>query len=598
MLDYQKKYIENMRSIGAARNVYAGIGRGFVSWYETRLREADTVRSLREENTALLNEYLFPELDNLYGADRTVTDSLSEFASELMDWKTNLDCGLYIVIHDALLSLCRTRRDRTGVIRELYMLGMGLYYQRRSVEGIFPHVEDYRYRNELVFTEAASYMPYFEEIEDSATRGYIIRSLANIAICTSVPRRKIAASRRTLEILTDSHYRDLEPGLPWENFLKGTHQQMSSNRAQLSRGDLTKEDLACVLDSCYEVFRPEEASEDPSIRWLWPYYEMEYSCGYADVKTTLERIEELTLRVIADRYEVSDLYGLVQLPIYYGIILRDNPKYRSDPDRVRWLAEAYRRMEEALLSVPAEEMNDYYYYLIDLVFTDFYEMEGVPTYRELTKKLMIRLSGERYITVLKMTEVASVIASALLEPDGNFFDDIPFIATDTDPKKKAEAVRDFARNCALYADFGLIKMNMDRLTQSRNLFEDEENMYRLHTVSGYADLKARPSTEAFADCALGHHSWYDGSGGYPPEYDRLSSACRQMTDVIAVADALVSPGGIRKNASEIIRASGSRYSPQVASVLSDGEVLERLEEAAGPSDEALYRRMYDSLTGN
>lgn len=61
-------------------------------------------------------------------------------------------------------------------------------------------------------------------------------------------------------------------------------------------------------------------------------------------------------------------------------------------------------------------------------------------------------------------------------------------------------------------------------------------MTRLHTVVGSSCLAERASTRHYAAIALGHHSWYDGSGGYPDSYKRLECPYRQMVDVIGLID--------------------------------------------------------------
>ena len=65
-------------------------------------------------------------------------------------------------------------------------------------------------------------------------------------------------------------------------------------------------------------------------------------------------------------------------------------------------------------------------------------------------------------------------------------------------------------------------------------------MARLHTIAGKTLLFERPSTRRCAPAALGHHSWYDGSRGYPSDYKRLECPERQMVDVIGLIDWLVS----------------------------------------------------------
>ena len=105
------------------------------------------------------------------------------------------------------------------------------------------------------------------------------------------------------------------------------------------------------------------------------------------------------------------------------------------------------------------------------------------------------------------------------------------------------------------------------------------------------------STSIFADTALGHHCFYDGAGGYPSSYDRLSSPYRQMTDIVAAATRLAgSDRSIRESCAELSAMGGRELSPLPASCLSDEAVISRLEETLERGDEGFYRMVYDALT--
>jgi hypothetical protein len=359
MRQYQIEYIENVREAAALADFGAGLDEGFEEWYRQRLAALERIGKLKRRNTHLLNECLFPCLDVLHEAKDEDLAELSEFADRLLDWKTNLDPGVYTAIHDAMLSLYRMRRNRDAVVRELYKLGMGMYYMDRYVAGL---QEDksapFRFQNEMVFTEAASYLRRYEEMENEETRGYIVRSLANVALCVRDHKRKIAASSRALKIIRDEKYVRLAPSLPWDRFEQAAHRQMSANRVSLSRGDLSDEELAEVLDSCHEVFQSEQASANPGVRWLWPYYEMEYSCGYVSRECTLERLEKLISDTPAHQYDTNGIYGNVHLVLIYGEILRRHEELRGDLKRLRFLNEANRRLYRTLLNYPANRIDD------------------------------------------------------------------------------------------------------------------------------------------------------------------------------------------------------------------------------------------------
>ena len=601
MLPYQTRYLENTREIAALSDFYGISAPDYGQWYEKQLAARRRIAALRQENVALLNDCLFPALDDLHAADDADIAELEAFAAALMDWSTNLDCGIYLLIHDSLLSLYRFRRDRSRVIKELYMVGMGLYYQGRTLQGTECKASAaYRFRNEMVFTEGGSYLKFFSEIDDEQTKGYIIRALANIAICSKDLRRRVAISKRVLQIVQDDYYRSMAPSLPWDTFLQRTHQQMSSNRAILSSGGLSAEELAVVLESCEVVFKPESGTATPNVRWLWPYYEMEYSCGFVDLATTLSRMERLIEDSPYDSYDVSGFYANIQLPIYYGRLIRDNPSLQSKAEHVRFLDRAYRKMMRTLMSCPTEKITDFFFYNICLVISGYFEIDGVESYRDITAKLMRRLTGNLYIRSRRAGELMRLLSTAILRSEPDFFDDIDFLRALPPGEEKLRAVADYAEQCGLYHDFGLIKMNFERLCQTRDLFEGEQRMYELHTISGHDDLAARASTAIYADAALGHHRWYNGAGGYPEDYVRNDSPYRQMTDLVAVVAFLneESDAAPREKIAAVLAQEHKRFSPLIAAYLADETLQTEIEAIFSRRDEPTYHALYEELRGD
>ena len=600
MLPYQTSYLDNLREILSLSDFYRSSRTSFEEYYAERLSARQRTAELKAENLRLLSDHLFPALDNLHAAEEEDISHLEEFAEALLDWKTNLDCGVYLLIHESLLSLFRVRRDRDGIIRELYKVGMGLYYQNRSVQGMDKkRSASFYFQNEMVFTEAASYLSFFEEIESEETKGYIIRSLANISIATSDVRKKIAASSRVLKVVQDDYYRNLAPGLPWSVFLEKTYQQMSSNRHVLSKGDLSSQELMEVLEACQIVFRPEAHNQTPNVRWLWPYYEMEYSCGFADLSTTLARMERLIESVSYDQYDISGLYANVQLPIYYGRLMQENPSIREKKSCAEFLSRSFRKMMKTLLSFPMEQFGDFFLYDLILVISDYYEMDGVPTYREITTLLMQKFAGDLYIRSRRVGDLLRILSLYLYSREPAFFDDIPFLKAITDDAEKKKALEEYALLCGLYHDFGLMKLNLERLQNSRFLFEREDAIHQLHTASGYDDLIARQSTRDFADIALGHHGWYNGSGGYPAEYIRLKSSCRAMTDLVSVAVYLDDNGkeDLEKAIQEVQALQGKRFSPLITADLNDEELRKSLEEVLQNGDRPYFEEFFQELNG-
>ena len=597
MHEWQDQYIRNVQEIKEILPLFGMEKTDFDTWYAGHLAAEARIKALREENNRLLSDNLFPALDTLHSADKEETNALVRFAGRLMDWKTNLDCGVYVAIHDALLSLYRVRKDRAGVIRELYMLGMGLYYLHRSVTGVeCRETESMHFQNEMLFTEAGSYFRYFQTIQDDDTRAYILRAMANVSICTTDFKRRIDASMNFIQVVKSPEYRAMAPSLPWNTYLRRAHQQLSTSRSQLSNEEITQAEVAAVMDSCYEVFKPESQSAEPSLRWLWPYYEMEFHCGYVSLETTVERLETLIREAPEDKYDESGLYGCVQLPIYLGRYMRKNEKLQRDAELRRFLGEAYRKMLRMLMTIPPAMCDENFHHALVMVISDFFEMDGLLSYQEVTARLMQRFAGRLYLQSLKASNLLSCICDFIWNRDPKYFSQLPVLAGIEDTNARRETLLRFARDCGLYHDFGLFKMNMERIQHTRQLFENEDAMYRLHTVSGYDDLRQRESAQPFADIARGHHSSYTGESD-PSGYVRMESPFRQMTDLTALVSDLM------ENETEGVAAwakgirQKSRFSPQAAAFLTEKALLDALDSILTGQDMDNCRTAYDFYWG-
>ncbi len=598
MQDYQERYINNLKKIADLSVFYKGFDKDFASWMKEREESLRKIDELREENNRLLSEGLFPALDSIHEASPEDIKELERFAAVLMDWTTNLDPGIYVVIHDALLRLYRQRKDRKNMIKELYMLGMGLYYVRRNTEGVDSDIRDkLAFRNEMVFSEAASYLRYYDDLEDSETRSYVVRALHNLSLCTRDLKRRIAFNARAMKVMTDEHYRQLAPDLPWDRYVQASHQQMSINRNRLAENKLTQEEIALVLDSCYEVFKPASESDEKNVRWIWPYYDMEYNCGYVDLDTTIGRLEQLIDSAPYDQYDIPGFYANVQLVAMYSIFMDNNPQLQTDENRIRFLERATRKMLKALVTCPADKFTDNFFFMVDVCLSNYHETAVSIPYRDIAETIMRRFSGTLYIKARKTGDLLELLCSELYERDKSFFDDIPFISHISDEVLKKETILRYAQECGFFSDFGSIKMNIQRTMDSRKLFEDEEEFYQLHARSGYGDLSRNKSTHDYADIALGHHKWYDGTDGYPDDYIRIESPYRQMTDAAKLASDLLSrwDGDMEGLAKDMLSRARREYSPMVVSCLLDKELCREIENILGGDDSVYYKEIYDEM---
>ncbi len=608
MRPYQKEYIENIREIAAltARKDPDGLT---LEAYEARMRR-DEVAAWEKvgRNMTLLREGLFSTLDHLFDADRETLEELEEFATHLMGGKETQDEGVFRLIHRALLSLARQKGDRCGMIRELYWLGMGYYWLYSKLVGLPLEVtEKYANQMRLSFTEAAAYLKYFEEIEDTETRGYMLRSRANMSLGSfKSSGEKIRLVRDTLCIMQDESYRQTEPDLPWERYLYMTHQQMASSVSYSKEQVMSPEDMAWIMESAYIVYhqRLEEAVASGGhtpLRWAFPYYAMEYYCGIYDMDHLMARIEKLMDQ--ADPADVSPdgMYGILSLPAFYCQYLEQNPE--RIPAKASYLEGLYQRALEYAGRFPAQEDEKLSLYLRQLSFTYIETQGGVP-YGVYLQKLLLRFAPEAYLHSRMVGEAARALCGLIMEEEPTFFDDVVKFRQIDDPEAKRRQVLDDAMTCGLLHDVGKISFLELYSRTARQWFEEEYEVTRLHTTAGHLLLSERASTKRFAPIALGHHAWYDGSShGYPEAYRRLECPCRQMVDVIGLVDWLENVShsaqaytgmemGFDEAVEEAISLEGRRFSPMLTARLRDKQVAALIWDAFERGRKEAYRRMY------
>ena len=220
---------------------------------------------------------------------------------------------------------------------------------------------------------------------------------------------------------------------------------------------------------------------------------------------------------------------------------------------------------------------------------------------------MARYAGDLYVHSRTVGDLIAALCLAILRQDPAFFDDIPVLSALDDPADKEKELVKLARDCGLYHDFGLFKMNVERLKHTRPLLEEEARRIRLHTVSGGDDLARRRSTAIYADIARGHHSSYAESEEDPSGYERLRSPFRKLTDAAAVAEWLTErtatgPDGeslcmsVEERLQRMTGKERARFSPPVLSYLEDGELRAELNRILMGDGRAYYEEIFARLT--
>ncbi len=609
MQPYQEEYIANLREIAALAARKKTEGYTFESYQTELAKNRNRIAGKVERNMELLRAGLFPLLDHLPESGEEELQELQEFAGRLFQVGEELDVGLFCQIHQALLNCARLKKDQAGMIRELYWLGIGRNNRCSKLVGLdYSVVENYVFEMRLCFTEAGAYLKYFDEIEDSETRGYILRARANTALGQYASASgKIQRVRQTLQILQDRYYQEKEPGLPWDRYIFMAHRQMASSISYSRESDMTAEDVEAVMESVYIVYQAnmQEAAkrgERPPIHSAFNYYAISYYCGLDTMDGLLTKTEHLMDTTEISDFTSENMYGIISLPAFYLQYLKQFPE--RIPGRAEYIENLYRRILDYVEVFPDAPENEMLFLYLRQLANNYVETANSIPYGAFLLKLIMRFAPDIYIQSYIVAKAAAVFCDILMAEEPGFFDDIEQIREVKDFEEKRHEVRKYAMACGLLHDAGKINF-INLYTQTgRQWFEEEYEMTRLHTIVGESCLRECASTCRYAAAALGHHSWYDGSRGYPAVYERLECRERQMVDVISlidwlenVTDAQCLFTGVKMTFDAAVKTAvsleGRRFSPLLTARLRDGQIVAQLEKAFAEGRKEACRQLYE-----
>lgn len=592
MQQYQEEYIVNTKRIIELMK-HKDITGLPIEEMSRKLRErSGELRELRKENTYILRQNLIPVLDNILSAPQEDIDSLTEFTDAL--FRGQMDAGVRYYVCKALVSYARVKKDRNLLIKELYMTGMALH-GLRTIAGSRKSGQ-YSWKMQMVFGEAAGYIRVYDEIEDVQTRGYIHRSMGNLALGVvgqdgRTAEKKMGILRRSLQVLTDPAYREKTPELPWDTYIYKQHQERTTLMECLRSGEVTAEIVGEVMESAQYIYdrQMESAGEKGTpleARWLHTYYAASYYCGVYTLPEFLRRLEELYASVSFSDYSANGMYGNIYLPALYSVYLSKERELleRKKPVVLRM----YRRMAEYLKGASAgEDMEKLFFYIRGSLDT-YIEYPGENCFRDFAAGAIADRQPETHVHSHMVAKLALLILEEVKTASPEQLMGVRGIKNVSELSARFGEVRDFLQSSCIFHDIGKLKMLDIYVTPNRSWFAEEEEMHHLHPVLGYEILNRCDSTRDFASTALGHHRWYNGEGGFPEEYHREQDPDAVLTDIVSVADFmdkkcnpgehyredLISPEEIFKRLRPF---SGTRFSPVIVeAALRRGEDIKKV----------------------
>lgn len=584
MKDYQLSYIENLKQVILLSDTVSDLGLNAEQFLNIRQEKRSRIRILVKENTALLRTSLFPLLDDITTASEEDIADLEEFANALMS--DNQDMMLAYTIHNTLIVYAKHYKLRDMLIRELYNTGMTLFYLNSLIEVTDPYY--YRWRMRMLFGEAAAYIKVYDEIENPETRGYIHRSMGNLALGYSTGsvengEKKMQVLRRSLQILTDPVYQQKTPSLPWETYIYKSHQERTTGLSFLRTGMAGAQVTREVMESAEYVWEKQQeisrrTGRPVSTRWRMTYNAAQYHCGVLTLKQLLTIIEELYMQRDVTDFTDEGNYTNLFLPTIYAEYLSKDSHYKAAKKEV--LGHMYRMMLRYARSVPPEKMTFSYVRNLMNTFLNFIEYPDGIQQRDFLLKLVVCRNPETFVYLQMTASVSQMILNRVVDRKPELLCGILGCGNTDEVLASRKKLAQLAYDSGMFHNIG--QLNFIRMTTmaGRNWLKEEQELFHYHVTIGAEILKRCESTRLFADAAQGHHFYYNTLGGYPGDYEPQDHENQVIVDIVSLAayfnhlldntiDYTMPPLSLNEALQKIAEKSGTRFSPAITDLFLD-----------------------------
>lgn len=225
--------------------------------------------------------------------------------------------------------------------------------------------------------------------------------------------------------------------------------------------------------------------------------------------------------------------------------------------------------------------------------------------QEICQMLNSLLAGHKptYVHSLMVAQLTKTLVRQLADTNPEALVGILGCRNAAEVTARRDEICEEAYQCGLYHDVGKCALILYIGINGRRLLAEEFLCIQNHPVIGYKLLRKMHGDPNLAESARYHHSYYDGSGGYPQQLPPCPASIKAIVDVLSAADSLDAAtdhiGRCYNRAKpfsallEEFRAQcGTRYSPAVVALFDDSGFCRRLNEALDAERKKVYLQVY------
>lgn len=240
------------------------------------------------------------------------------------------------------------------------------------------------------------------------------------------------------------------------------------------------------------------------------------------------------------------------------------------------------------------------------LLNEYQEFPGYLSYEELCVQMLAAVHPPTFIHSNMVAKLTFCLTRHLLQRKPELFVNFPGTGSRETVLAKQDEILSYAYHAALCHDIGKTTIIDTIGMYGRFLLDSEYFDLKQHPDNGAAMAKMHGSTKEYVDVIRGHHLWYDGSKGYPMEFDAAKSPYKVIIDLVTAADCLdAATDSVGRSynkgktladfGKELAEGAGTRYAPYLPELFADPDVHQDLEYLLSERRSRLYQDTFHLL---
>ena len=590
--------------------------------YGTMLkRNFKNIGSIAAENRAMLESQIDPILSSDEPLSDDVVEALSWFQSFLLNpWpEEELDLTLLFLISKRLLKDATGKQDDDYIISQC---GTHIYACYNNMDRV-NRLRGDKNLTELYVQEglraADILLKYLDEdsflrLNEESRRAVISHSRFYVALYDTyyytdeeINNTRIKALLRSIGLASNPFYVENTPGMDWRKHNIRCMEHLGQLSENGNQWQLTS--IQCQLLADYTERLRALWEEDPeSGEELLPRVHLDliilrnlYYSEQIDLERYRERLFYLYEKYANHDYDMYSVLANIFIPTEYMATVDRDHINEDSYDTLRWL---YNSITEYILHSKNSESFSFLLEYLTSFLERFVDIPGEMNFEKMGLNCMAALHPPTYVHSLQVAALSRCLGERLLKKNPAAFIGVMGCRDTDDVMAKSDEILYTLYHGALCHDFGKICMIDTVFIYWRRISDEDFDIIRAHPANGAMQLSHYSSTRAYADIALGHHVWYDGSHGYPGSFDILSSDMRLLIGIVSISDSIDAATDsigrsfkethitVKKLMSEFKEGRGTRYCPEVVDLLDDPGIQADIDYILHQSREENYKNAY------